>query len=113
MGRIVVFPDKLGLRTVPLAAGRAHDVWVRVVDREEPEEARWYLQRPMQRAASFACLGGFNDAAARNRTWHQFKISSTAFSWRFLRESARLVAEGRVQIEIDDVRVRPALKRAA
>jgi len=67
----------------------------------------------MQRAASFACLAGFNDAAARSRTWHQFQISSTALSRRFLRESARLVAEGRVQIEIDGVRVRPTLKRAA
>jgi hypothetical protein len=113
MGRIVAFPDKLGLRAVPLAAGRKHEIWVRVVDREEPEEARWHLQRPMQRAASFNCLGGFNDAAARSRTWHRFDVSSTALSRRFLHESALLVAEGRVQIEIDGVRVRPTLKRAA
>lgn len=113
MGRIVEFPDRLGLRAVPLASGRTHDVWVRVIDRSEPEEARWHLQRPMQRAASFACLAGFKDDAARRRAWHNFTISSTFLSRRFLREAARLVADGRVEIEIDGVRVRPSLKRAA
>ncbi len=113
MGRIVQFPDTLGLRAVPLATGRTHDVWVRVVDRDEPEEARWHLQRPMQRAASFRCLNGFKDKVARRREWHNFSISSTALTRRFLREAARLVAEGRVQIEMDGVRVRPTLKRAA
>lgn len=113
MGRIMEFPDQLGLRAVPLAAGCEHDVWVRVTDRIEPEEARWHLQRPMQRAASFRCLSGFKDEAARCREWHNFTISSTYLSRRFLREAAWLVADGRVQIEIDGVRVRPSLRRAA
>jgi len=113
MGRIVEFPDRLGLRAVPLAAGREHDVWVRVIDRDDPEEARWHLQFAMQRAASFRCLGGFKDEAARRRQWHNFTISSTYLSRRFLRESAQLVVDGRVQIEIDGVRVRPTLRRAA
>lgn len=111
MGRIE-FPDRLGLRAVPLAPGRKHDVWVRVVDRTEPEEARWHLQRPMQRAASFHCLDGFKDEAARRREWYNFTISSTWLSKRFLREAAGLVSDGRVEIEIDGVRVRPSLRRA-
>lgn len=113
MARIVIFPDRLGLRAVPLGAGRRHDVWVRVIDRLEPEEARWHLQRPMQRAASFSCLEGFKDEAARRRQWHNFSISSTSLSKRFLREAAVLVSDGRVEIEIDGVRVRPSLRRAA
>lgn len=113
MGRVVEFPGRLRLRAVPLAAGRVHDVWVRVVDRAKPEEARWQLQRLMQRAASFKCLKGFKDEAARRRRWHNFSIASTYLSRRFLQESAQLVATGRVQIEIDGVRVRPMLRRAA
>lgn len=113
MGRVVSFPDRLGLRSVPLAAGRLHDVWVRIVDRDEPEEARWHLQRPMQQAASFSCLKGFSDQAARRRVWHNLTISSTYLSRRFLKEAARLVADGRVQIEIDGIRVRPTIQRVA
>ena len=67
----------------------------------------------MQRAASFACLKDFDDDAACRRDWHNFEISCTRLSKRFLADTARLVSEGRVQIEIDGNRVRPAFTRAA
>lgn len=113
MGLIYKFPERLALRSVSLASRRRHDIWIRVVDRHSPEATRWELQFGMQRAASFACLDGFGDEAARQREWHNFEISCTRLSKRFLGDTARLVSEGRVQIEIDGNRVRPAFTRAA
>lgn len=113
MGLIYRFPSKLALRDVRLASQRRHDVWVRVVDRLAPEATRWELQFGMQRAASFGCLKDFDDDAARRREWHNFEISCTRLSKRFLADTARLVSEGRVQIEVDGNRVRPVLTRVA
>ena len=113
MGQIYKFPEQLALRSVSLASRRRHDVWVRVVDRHTPEATRWELQFAMQRAASFSCLEGFGDEAARRREWHNFEVSCTRLSKRFLADTGRLISEGRVQIEIDGNRVRPAFTRVA
>ncbi|HZF43010.1 MAG TPA: hypothetical protein VEZ48_06340 [Sphingomonadaceae bacterium] len=113
MAQIIQFPGRRICAPLRIRSGSLHVAWVRVIDRDAPEEARWRLQYAMQRAAGFGCLDGFNDEVARRRAWHEFEIKKTWLLRRFLRDIAQLVAERRVQVEIDDVRVRPAAAHAA
>jgi hypothetical protein len=60
----------------------------------------------MQRAASFRCLNGFDDAAARAQTWHSFTVRRTWRVQRFLRDIEQLVIDRRIAVEVDGVLVR-------
>ena len=106
MAQIIKFPSAVAYKTVRVRSRARHVVWVRILDRLHPEEARWHLQFAMQRAASFRCLEGFTDDLARRREWHMFAIGETRLVRRFLIDIERLVMEGRIAIEIDNVRVR-------
>lgn len=113
MGQVLQFPSGPAYRPIRIRDSVRHTVWVRVVDQVEPEQARWFLQFGMQRAASFGCLDEFTDEVARRRDWHMFKIRGLRLTRRFLRDIEPLVLPRRIQVEIDGVRVRPAVARAA
>ncbi len=113
MGQVLQFPHGPAFRPIRLCDTVRHTVWVRVVDREDPEQARWFLQFGIQRAASFGSLDGFTDEAARGREWHMFKIRGLRLTRRFLRDIEPLVLTRRIEVEIDNVRVRPAVAHAA
>jgi hypothetical protein len=113
MAQILKFPTRSAYAPVRIDVGRRHVVSVRIVDRERPEEARWYLQFAMQRAASFRCLKGFNDEVARRGERHVFEVSRMYLTRRFLLDIETLVLEGRVSVYVDGVRVRPAMRTTA
>ena len=113
MAQIIQFPSAVTYAALRVRGGRRHDVSVRVLDRNRPEEARWHLQFAMQRAASFGCLNGFGDIVARTRRWHDFQVNRTRLLRRFLIDIERLVAEGRAAVVVDGVRVRVATRKAA
>jgi len=113
MAQIIKFPMNIAYKAVRIRKREWHVVWVRVLDRERPEEARWHLQFGMQRAASFMCLDEFTDEVARRREWHQFTIGKTRLLRRFLIDIETLVMEGRIAVEVDDVRVRHLARCAA
>lgn len=113
MAQILRFPSSNACAPLRVRSGQTHEVWVRVLDRTEPEEARWHLQWAVQRAASFRALKGFDDGAARRREWHRFEIGRTQFLRRFLRDVRLLVAAGRVSVEVDGADVQPAPRRVA
>lgn len=113
MAQILRFPASKACAPLRVRSGQKHEVWVRVLDRAEPEEARWHLQRPIELAAGFGALKGFTDAAARRREWHRFEIGRTQLLRRFLRDVRLLVAAGRVSIEVDGADVLPAPRRVA
>jgi hypothetical protein len=112
-GQILVFPPRFALAPLRIRSGRQHDISVRVLDTVRPEEARWHLQFAMQRAASFQCLDGFTDHAARRGTWHDFKVRQTKLLHRFVRDIDTLVHDGRVAVEVDGMRVRSTLRKRA
>lgn len=111
MAQIIKFP-RTPFRSVRVPTSKVHVVSVRVIDRDEPDEARWHLQYAIQRAGTFAALDGFTNQCARRRRWHSFDVKKRYLIRRFVREIGRLVLEKRVVVEIDDVRVRP-LRRAS
>jgi hypothetical protein len=90
MAQIIKFPIDIAYKAVRIQKREWHVVWLRVVDRESPEEARWHLQFGMQRAASFKCLKRFTDEVARRREWHTFTIGKTDLLQRFLIDIERL-----------------------
>ena len=113
MAKILKFPSHVAYAPVRVQNRARHVVWVRVLDRMRPEEARWHLQFGMQRAASYRCLKGFTDKAARRREWYMFTIGDRGLLRRFLIDIERLVMDGRVVIEIDAVRVRHMTRAVA
>jgi hypothetical protein len=104
MGQIVRFPTRSAFAPVHIRGGHWHVVSVRIVDQERPEEARWYLQFAMQRAASFRCFKGFNDHVARLGERHVFEVSRTHLIRRFLLDIETLVLDRRVSVHVDGVR---------
>ena len=108
--KVLKFPD-LHLRPLRVRASRRHDVWVRITDQKRPEEARWFAQFAVQRAASFRALSGFTDAAAAAGYWHRFEIGRTFRIRRFLRDVEPLILDRRLVVEIDGARVRAGFAR--
>jgi hypothetical protein len=106
MAQIITFPRSSPYAPVRARTGRRHRVRMRIVDRLQPEEARWFSQFAIQRAGSFLSLRGFTDAAARRQRWHTFGIGRTRLLRRFLNDIGALVSEGRVLVEVDGVPVR-------
>lgn len=104
MAQIIRFPKPVAYNTIRLPKRKHHEIWLRILDRLRPEEARWHMQFAMQRAASFKCLAGFTDGAARRRKWHEITVRAELLP-RFLMDIERLVVEGRVVVIVDDVRV--------
>ena len=113
MTKILQFPASVGFRPLCIQSGSKHAVSVRITDATRPEEARWYAQFGVQRAASFSALDGFDDDAAQNQTWHSFEVSRTFLIRRFLRDIEWLVAACRVDVKIDGARVRIASSKTA
>lgn len=113
MAQIIKFPLHVAYKAVRVRSRAKHVVWLRVLDRHRPEEARWHLQFAMQRAASFGCLKDFTDGVAQRRDWHTFTIGKTKLLRRFLIDIERLVMERRIAVEVDDVRVRHVGRLAA
>jgi len=88
-------------------------VRLRITDPKRPEEARWYAQFAIQRAASFRALRGFDDMAAQNQRWHSFEVSRTFLIRRFLRDVEWLVVAGRIDVKVDGTRLRISASKVA
>jgi hypothetical protein len=107
VAEIIKFPSFSQYQALKVSGEDKHNVFVQVTDRRQPEEARWYLQWPMLRAAGGRCLKGFKNEAARRGAWHRFSVRRTLLR-RFLLDIEHLVAQGRVVVEVDGRLVRIA-----
>ena len=110
MAQIIRFPASSSYKTLSVPRDDKHVVSVRIADRRRPKEARWHMQWPMLRAAGGRCLKGFNNTAAKQGDWHDFKVRDELLR-RFLLDIEILVGQGRVLVEVDGTMVRTA-KRA-
>lgn len=113
MAKIISFPKSSTYAPLKVRTAGRHKVSVRVADRQRTEEARWHLQFAMQRAASFRCLAGFTDKAARSGVWHTFHVAQTFRIKRFLRDIEQLVGDGRVIVKIDGALVQVRIRKTA
>ena len=113
MATILQFRRPNSYAPIRIGKGSNHSVTVWIVDARRPKEARWHMQWPIQRAASFKALKGFTDIAAHNQTRHSFYICSSRLLKRFLRDIETLVRNSRVVVIVDGARVRTHVKTAA
>ena len=112
MAQVLQFPSR-AFQPLRVHSGSKHSVHIRVNDARRPEEARWFTQFAVQRAASFRALKGFDDSAARNQNWHTFQVSRTFLIRRFLRDVESLIAAGRLDVKVDGTKVRIAASKVA
>lgn len=110
MAQIIQFPTTSNyapLRVRGRGRGTLHSIRVQITDRRQPEESRWHAQWAVQRGASCRALEGFNDMLARRGGWHSFKIRAGLLR-RFLLDVEKLVARGRMAVEVDGRLIRIA-----
>lgn len=106
MGIVIKFPKSL--RAVPLPSLSRHKVRIRVTDPKRPREARWHAQWPIQCAAGYAALDGFDTTAALHGTWHSFTVKPSKLTG-FIRNSQTLLLAGRIEVTIDGKKIQPLI----
>jgi hypothetical protein len=107
VAKVLNFPNSSGYAALRVPTRAKHTVWVRIIDRRRPNQARWHLQWPLLRAAGGRCLKGFNNALAQRRGWHQILVRDPLLR-RFLLDCEELVLHGRVEIIVDGRMVKAA-----
>lgn len=109
MPKIIPF-KRLPALTIPIR--RCHNISVRVIDEDYPEETRWNYQRVVQNGGSFIANKGFTDVRARRQRWHYFQVSNRLVA-RFARQSESFVTRGLVEVRIDGKALRMPSRRRA
>jgi hypothetical protein len=105
MSVIIKFPKFIHpLRLSPFQ----HQVRIRIIDPKRPREARWNTQWPIQRAAGFVALKGFDTAAAVNCKWHDFDVKSSRVA-RLINDTKHLLLAGRIEMKIDGKMIRSSV----
>ena len=112
MGKILTFP-KMSIAPITVRNRPEHRITVWVLDEVRPRRTRWSVQFEIQEASGYAALDGFTDAAVAAGHRHRFYVGSTRAVRRFVAETSDLVADGRIALWIDGVRVQRQIRKLA
>ena len=104
---ILKFPKKIGLRAVAVPSRRKSEVWLRVLDRRNADLVRGQVQFAISRACSFRGLKGWTNETAFAGDWHRVEIAPELVA-SFLRNMARAVHHGSVEVELNGKQLRLA-----
>jgi hypothetical protein len=97
---IIKFPKKVGLRHVSVPARKKSLVWLRITDGRNADLVRAQVQFAISRACGFRGLKGWTNETARSGAWHSVAIRPDLVA-RFLRNMARAVKRGTVEMELN------------
>lgn len=104
---IIKFPRKVGLRSVSVPTRKKSQVWLRVADGRNADLIRAQVQFAISRACGFQGLKGWNNEVAQSGDWHSITIRPDLVA-RFMRNMARAVRRGSVEMELNGVPVQMA-----
>lgn len=104
---ILKFPQKVGLRPVNVPSRKKSGVRLRVVDRRNADLVRAQVQFAISRAAGFRALKGWTNETAQAGDWHYLDVKPELVA-RFLRNVARSVRRGSVELRLNGKQVRLA-----
>lgn len=97
---IIKFPKKVGLRPVSVPARKKSLVWLRVTDGRNADLIRAQVQFAISRACGFQGLKGWSNEKAFSGEWHLVTIRPELIA-RFMRNMARAVRRGSVEMELN------------